>query len=58
MDLQFSDSAPATVAKAAALRKAWSEEDITAPEQAQRANAMLSAAIDEYNRLQAVRRPR
>jgi hypothetical protein len=47
-----------TVAKAAVLRKSWVEEGIAAPEQARRANEMTAAAIAEYTRLQAVRRPR
>jgi hypothetical protein len=55
MDLDFGASA---VAKAAALRDAWSEPDVSAPEQARRADAMNTAALTEYNRLQALRRPR
>jgi hypothetical protein len=55
MGLQFSDSAPTTVAKAAALRGAWSETDLSAPEQARRADAMNTAALAEFNRLQALR---
>lgn len=55
MDLDFGASA---VAKSVELRKAWNEPAITAVQQADAATAMMSAALAEYARLEATRRPR